>query len=167
MRIESAQYKNGQLILAAPTEARRFAYNFKPGDYEIVKSKQRRSLDANAYAWVLIDKISSIVRLPPLEVYRNAVRDMGGTSEMICVRADAADKLERIWTSGHIGRQVQREPSWIANSVNLRLIYGSSDYDVREMSRFIDNLVQDCRALGIETRPEEEIKSLLEAWGHA
>ena len=44
------------------------------------------------------------------------------------------------------------------------IYYGSSDFDTRQMSMLIDHLVQDARVLGIETRPEEEIKSLLEAW---
>lgn len=47
---------------------------------------------------------------------------------------------------------------------NLRAYYGSSTYDTRQMAMLIENLVQDCQALGIETRPEEEIRSLLEAW---
>ena len=35
----------------------------EPGEYEIVKAKKKRSLDANAYAWVLIDKIAAVLRM--------------------------------------------------------------------------------------------------------
>jgi hypothetical protein len=33
------------------------------------------------------------------------------------------------------------------------------------MSRLIDDLVQDCKTIGIETKSDEEIKSLLESLG--
>ena len=42
--------------------------------------------------------------------------------------------------------------------------YGSSDYSVQQMSQFIDNLLQDCAALGIPTPDEQRINSLLEEW---
>ena len=45
--------------------------------------------------------------------------------------------------------------------------YGSSDFDSLEMSRLIDNCIQDCMAVGIETLPEEKIQLMKEAWGHA
>ena len=76
----------------------------------------------------------------------------------------AVDSMERLWTRNHIGRRVEREESKIKGCTNLYIYYGSSDFDTRQMSMLIDNLVQDAQALGIETRPEEEIKSLLEAW---
>jgi hypothetical protein len=47
---------------------------------------------------------------------------------------------------------------------NVILYYGSSTYDVEQMSRLIENIVQDCKALGIETKPEAELNSLLEQW---
>jgi hypothetical protein len=42
--------------------------------------------------------------------------------------------------------------------------YGSSYYDTAQMSRLIELAVQDCKELGIETRSEEEIASLLGEW---
>ena len=146
-------------------EARRVLFHFKPGDYTLTKAKKKRSLDANAYAWVLIERISAAVGEPPLEVYRNAVRDMGGVSSIVCALNESVDEFERAWTAGHLGRMVERMPSKVPGCTNLRVTYGSSDYDVAQMSRFIDSLVQDCHALGIETRPEEEVRSLLEQWG--
>ena len=47
---------------------------------------------------------------------------------------------------------------------NLRAYYGSSTYDTRQMAQLIDNLVQDCRALDIEVKSEEEIASIMGAW---
>ena len=70
----------------------------------------------------------------------------------------------RVFTSGHLGRQVEEMPSKLDGCVTLVCTYGSSDYSVQQMSQFIDNLLQDCAALGIETPEETRINSLLEEW---
>lgn len=33
------------------------------------------------------------------------------------------------------------------------------------MTKLIELIVQECKQLGIETKPQEEINSLLESWG--
>ena len=42
--------------------------------------------------------------------------------------------------------------------------YGSSDFDRREMSRLIDNIIQDCKAVGVETLPPDKLALLKEDW---
>ncbi|MCX4265995.1 MAG: hypothetical protein OSJ64_04170, partial [Firmicutes bacterium] len=54
-------------------------------DIEIKKYRQKRSLDANAYAWVLIDKIAKVMRIDKKQVYQEAIRNIGGVSETVCV----------------------------------------------------------------------------------
>lgn len=165
MKIESARIMGNDLILTASIpDARRFVYGFKPGEYEISPAKKKRSLNANAYAWKLINDIALAVRESPEDVYREALKNIPNICEVLCVQDKAADSMERLWTRDHIGRRVAREESKIKGCTNLYIYYGSSDFDTRQMSMLIDNLVQDARVLGIETRPEEEIKSLLEAW---
>ena len=165
MKIENARIMGNDLILTASIpDARRFVYGFKPGEYEISPAKKKRSLNANAYAWRLINDIALAVRESPEYVYREALKNIPNICEVLCVQDKAVDSMERLWTRNHIGRRVEREESKIKGCTNLYIYYGSSDFDTRQMSMLIDNLVQDAQALGIETRPEEEIKSLLEAW---
>ncbi len=165
MKIDSARIMGNDLILTASIpDARRFVYGFKPGEYDIAPAKKKRSLNANAYAWKLINDIALAVRESPEDVYREALKNIPNICEVLCVQDKAVDSMERLWTRNHIGRRVEREESKIKGCTNLYIYYGSSDFDTRQMSMLIDNLVQDAQALGIETRPEEEIKSLLEAW---
>lgn len=165
MKIESARIMGNDLILTASIpDARRFVYGFKPGEYEISPAKKKRSLNANAYAWKLINDIALAVRESPEDVYREALKNIPNICEVLCVQDKAVDSMVRLWTRNHIGRRVEREESKIKGCTNLYIYYGSSDFDTRQMSMLIDNLVQDAQALGIETHPEEEIKSLLEAW---
>jgi hypothetical protein len=56
-------------------------------------------------------------------------------------------------------------PSKIEGCTNVVLYYGSSTYDKAQMSRLINNIVEECRQLGIETKSAEEVDSLLRQWG--
>lgn len=131
---------------------------------KVTKHKKKRSLDANALAWVLMDKIASKLRITKEEVYRNAIRNIGGVSETVCAKNEAVEKLCAGWRSNGIGWQTETMPSKIDGCTNVVLYYGSSCYDKDQMHRLLDNIIEDCRNLGIETRSPEEISSLLGGW---
>ena len=46
----------------------------------------------------------------------------------------------------------------------INAYYGSSSFNSKQMSRLINDLVEDCKIYGIETKTPAEIKSLLESW---
>lgn len=133
-------------------------------DITVKKHRNKRSLDANAYAWVLIDKIAAKRDMSKAEVYRNAIRDIGGVSEVVCIQNRAVKTMKDVWTRNGIGWQVDEMPSKIAGCTNLVLYKGSSVYDTKQMSALIDSLVQDAQSIGIETRSQEEIDSLLKEY---
>lgn len=134
-----------------------------PVDVTVKRYKAKRSLDANAYAWVLIDKLAERMRLPKEEVYRDHIRHIGGVSETVCVMDRAVDKLTAAWGKYGLGWQTETFPSKIDGCTNVTLYYGSSTYDTGQMSALIDALVQSCKALNIETLPPEKLQSLMEA----
>lgn len=132
---------------------------------KIGRFKKKRSLDANAYVWVLISRLAERLNIPKTDVYRKAIKEIGGNSDTVCVQDKAVQSLCDGWERNGIGWCTDTMPSKIDGCTNVILYYGSSTYDVPTMSRLIDNIVQDCKAVGIETRSEEEINSLLGAWG--
>lgn len=132
---------------------------------EVKKYRKKRSLDANSYCWVLIDKIASELGINKVEVYRNAIRNIGGVSDVVCVMDEAVDKLRQGWEKHGLGWQTETVPSKIGGCTNVILYYGSSVYDTKQMSQLIDNVVQDARALGIETATPDEIAKYKELWG--
>lgn len=136
----------------------------KPVSVAVKQYRAKRSLDANAYAWVLIDKIAQKMRLPKERVYKDAIREIGGVSDVICVQNRAAQKIKSVWKDKGLGWQVETMDSKIEGCTVLVLYYGSSYYDTAQMSALIDQLVQTAQNLGIETKPEEYIKSLLEEY---
>jgi hypothetical protein len=48
---------------------------------------------------------------------------------------------------------------------HLHVWVGSSKYDTREMSVFIDGIVQEARDLGIDTDTPEQIARFMAQWG--
>lgn len=132
---------------------------------EIKKYSASRSLDASARAWVLIDQIAEKTGLKKHEVYRNAIRDIGGVSDTVCVKNEAVSMLCNGWKDHGIGWQVETNPSKLPGCTNVTLYYGSSVYDVKQMGALIDSLVQDCNSLGIPTMSQEEQDRLLAQWG--
>lgn len=133
-------------------------------DVTIKEHRERRSLDANAYAWVLLDKLAEKLQLAKTELYRSYIREIGGNSETVCVLKDAADKLCSGWAHNGIGWLTDALPSKIDGCINVVLYYGSSTYDTAQMSRLIDLIVQDCKAQGIETMTPQQLAALMEGW---
>jgi hypothetical protein len=132
----------------------------QPVSIKVTKQKKKRSLDSNAYFWILVDKLSQKMNLPKEDIYRNAIRNIGGVSEVVCVRNEAVEKLCSGWSSNGLGWQTDTMPSKIAGCTNVVLYYGSSTYNQEQMTRLIDNIVQDCKAVGIETLSPIELARL-------
>lgn len=132
--------------------------------------RERRSLNANAYMWVmcheLAKKLSSERKKYSAEdVYRRAVAESG-----LCiiqpVRDSDFEKMAVAWSNHGIGWFIEKiGKSLFAGYSDVAFYHGSSVYDGEEMSRLIDGLVQDCHALGIDTRPQGEIDELVKEWG--
>lgn len=127
--------------------------------------RRKRSLDANAYAWVLIHKLAEAMRLTPEEVYLQQIPNVGDNVTPLCVREKDVERVKRAWQGNGLGWPVKDlGPSQVRGCRNLMAYHGSSTYDTAQMSRLIDNLVQDCKALDIETMTEEQLALLKEEW---
>ena len=131
---------------------------------KIGKFSEKRSLDANAYCWVLISRLAERLNLPKSDIYRSAIKEIGGNSDTVCIQDKAVQSLRDTWSKMGIGWMTDTMPSKIEGCTNVILYYGSSTYDTAQMSRLINIIVEECRQLGIETKSQEELDSLLGAW---
>lgn len=165
MRIEAARRQGDELcLITKDPEAMRWLYHFQAGDYEITKTRKKRSLDANAYLWVLVGKIAAAVGISSDDVYRRAIRDAGEYTPLP-IRADAVEDFSRIWSSHGKGWFIDiLDDSKLAGYKLVRAYNGSSTYDTRQMSRLIDYVVEDAKALGIETMTPIELARIKEEW---
>lgn len=134
-------------------------------DCEIKEHRNKRSLDANAYAWVLLGKLSKVMRLPVDEVYRGYIKDLGDNYLPVCIQEKDVKRFKQSWTAKGIGWVVgDLGESQVPGCHNLAAYYGSSVYDKQTFCRFLDLIIQDCKAVGIETLPPEKLALLKEEW---
>lgn len=130
---------------------------------EAKKYRRKRSLDANAYAWELIGKLALEMNLTDIEVYRQEI-SIAGVSEVLPLRNDAVDRFIETWSKQGLGWICETFDSKLEGYTNVRAFYGSSVYDSKEMSRLIENIKNDCKLYGIETKSDDEIKRMLKDW---
>ena len=126
--------------------------------FEVKLYRKKRSNNANGYAWHLLNEMSNVLRASKEDIYVQMLKRYG-QSEMVSVLSD-------IDVGGYFKYY---EP--IANTTlqgkeftHYRVYKGSSEYDTREMSIFIDGIVSEAKELNIETMPEGEIERLKELW---
>ena len=124
--------------------------------------KNKRSLDANNYAWLLCQKLAEILNVTKEEVYRQHIKEYG-TFLTVKIANEKATELQRTWGEHGVG--------WLSELIgkgdyqSTYMLYpGSSTYDSKQMSRLIDGLVSDCHDQGIETMTPDELESLKALW---
>lgn len=130
-------------------------------DIAIKEYRPRRSKDANSFMWVLLDRLAAAVHSTKTEIYLNYVREYGVYKDFTLTE-DEAKTFRVAWEklgTGWPTEQVDYAPD--GEHVVIRAYYGSSTYTTKRMSRLIDAIVQDCKAVGIETITPEELKSML------
>ena len=141
------------------------ANNDKPYVAKVARRRNKRSLDANKYAWLLIDRIADKTMQTRENIYREMVRINGVYADML-VNDEKANGIIQAWSgkglgwfTEYVGDSKQHEGySW------YRFYSGSSSYDTKEMSRLIDSIVAECVDLGIETMTPAEIEKLKLSW---
>lgn len=131
---------------------------------EIKKYKNKRSLDANAYMWVLISKLEEKLNISKDIIYKDAIRNTG-VYEVIPVKNEAVERFIEAWTKNGLGWVCETTKSKLEGYTNILAYYGSSTYNTAEMSRLIDFVVQECKQLNIETMTPEQLNILKEEWG--
>ena len=165
-RIASFTYRGlnkGLLILELQGDFREQFDRLKDKDVDVeVKAyKEKRSLTSNAYLWTLLDKIAGVVGSNKESIYLDFVRQYGLFKDFTLTE-DEAKTFSVAWSklgTGWPTEQVDYAPD--GEHVVIRAYYGSSTYNTKQMSRLLEAVVEECKGLGIETRPKEEIDSLL------
>jgi hypothetical protein len=139
-------------------------------DVEIKRHRQKRSLDANAFCWVLCEKLADKladedVKQTKEEIYRTAIREVGVYKDFPNLSQDEAKTLRTAWGllgTGWVTEQVDFSQDGM--KVKIRCYYGSSQYNTKQMSRLIDFLVEECKENGIPTETPEQIEKIKSLW---
>ena len=125
-----------------------------------VKYKERRSLDANAYMWVLLQKMAEVLHQDKWNIYLEMLGRYGVFTHII-VKPKVVEKVKEEW------RTVKELGEVCVNGttgIQLQCYFGSSTYNTKEMAVLIDGVVSEAKEMGIETLPPEEIERMKAAW---
>lgn len=161
MQLTGVRVAGDELILKSPDygEIRRFAYNFQAGNYEIERRRKKRSLDANALCWAVINEIANVLRTDKDSIYIDMLKKYG-QSEIISVEATVNVKgyfkYYDVFGKGYVKDK---------EFTHYKVYKGSSEYDTREMSILLDGIISEAKALDIEVISEREKSLLLMEWG--
>ena len=122
--------------------------------FELKEYKEKRTLSQNAYCWKLITELGNVMRKSKEEIYLEMLKDYGQST--IVSLANEVDVKNYFKYYDLIG----------SSSLNgkvfnhYKLFKGSSEFNTKEMSIFIDGIIQECENVGIPTLTKEEIEKM-------
>ena len=125
---------------------------------EVKQYREKRSLNANNYAWAMITQIADVLRANKEDIYL-LMLSRYGQSELISV-------LAHIPIEGYVKYYTEAGESTLKGKVfkHYKVYKGSSEFDTREMSIFIDGIVFEAKAMGIQTETPEMIAKMKALW---
>lgn len=126
-----------------------------------VKFRKKRSLDANAYAWVLMTKIAAVLNTSKEEVYEEMLHRYGQlyTDDSGVITITVKNTVDMSKIEGH-WQKIKGNDKF----TGYAMIKGSSEYDTKEMSDFIDGVISEAKELGIQTETPDEIARMKALW---
>lgn len=80
--------------------------------YELKEYRPKRSLDSNAYAWVLLGKLQDKLHIPKEDIYRDLIKNIG-SFEIIPVKNEAVERFRQAWSNHGLG--------WVTETMKSKL----------------------------------------------
>lgn len=155
------------------------------------KCRNKRSLDANAYFYVLVNKIAERAKLSDIEVHDKLlsqnlayVIENGAVDWIVADWKSNAHRLVKLAVTEHGKQQFKyyydslqdvalNKPNGEpyrdseGNPKTSRIFWhikGSHEMDTKEMARLIDATVAEAKDLGIETMTPADIEKMKQMW---
>ena len=132
--------------------------NIEKLNIEMKKYRKKRSKDANSYAWKLIGEMADILRADKDEIYENMLFQYGQTRLYPELKGQEPNRIFKYYRFFQDGVLNGKECDW------YKVAIGSSEYDTREMSIFIDGVISEAKEMGIQTDTPEQIAKYKEEW---
>lgn len=126
---------------------------------EIEVKRKKRSKNANSYFWELLQKLCEEMNIDVIQEYKKRVKELGIFKQWE-ISIENVPTFEKLWQDRGIAWFTEKVEE-IGNKAIINAYYGSSSYNSRQFSKLLDNLVQDCKSVGIQTLDELEIEELI------
>lgn len=126
-------------------------------DFKVTKHRNKRSLDANAYYWLILGKIADAMKVDKEELHRDYLKHYGVITQAMLPTKEVKGLFKYYDLDGI--KEVNGNRFYI-----YKVYTPSSEMNTKEMSRLIDGIVEEAKAIGIETMTPDELRILKEEW---
>ena len=166
IRLQYDENKEAEIVLKAKgnIQIQELKDIIGKGKQLVVELKQyrvRRSLDSNAYLWVILNEMAAILHTTKDELYIEVLSRFGVFTHIV-VKENVVDKVKQEWKAV---RELGKVNINGKEGVQLQVFFGSSTYDTKEMATLIDGVVQEAKDMGINTMTPREIELMNQQWG--
>ena len=134
----------------------------------VTRKANKRSLNANAYFHVLVDKIAEKLNVSHFEIHNRMIARYGyideGVKTIIMLDTIPYEKLEVLHLRPTTSTRILDDGRLYRVFFVMR---GSHTYNTIEMTRLIDGTVSEAKELGIETLTPAELERMMSAWSQS
>lgn len=123
--------------------------------------REKRSLDANAYLWVQLQKMAEVLRTDKWSLYLQMLKRYGQFTYIV-VKPNAVESVKKQWRECEEVGEVDVNGT---KAIQMLCYYGSSTYDAKEFSILLDGVLSEAKDLGIETLSSGELERMMEQYG--
>lgn len=143
----------------------------KPLRISAKRWREKRSLDANAYYWVLVGKLAEAQHVSTPRMHNLLLRRYGQNmvidGQGVYIRIPDTEKAEETALESsefHIRPTSEVVSGRDTDYRTYVVLLGSSAYDTAQMSRLIDGAVSECKECGIETLTPDELERMMQTY---
>lgn len=138
--------------------------------YDLKPHRERRSLDANSYYWVILTKLADVLRISKPRLHNIMLRQYGQAEyfngKLVPITLMDTDEAEK--------KAIESETFHVKPTSQIRvdkdgtvyrtyyLLRGSSQLNSREFSILLDGLLEEAKEQGIEILPPAELAKMYE-----
>lgn len=128
--------------------------NQEENTYEIKLHKERRSLNANAYFYVLQNKLADLLKVDNQVLHFELLKQYSDVTLVTLPKTSSVNGLFKYY-------EIYKEGTIKGNNVIIYKVYRrSSEMDTKQFSRLLDGIIYECKQVGIETLTPNEILQL-------
>lgn len=147
-------------------------YAEKPLSVSVKEYSKKRSLNANAYYWTLVNAMAADLKITTSAMHNMLLRRYGAPESIggkLCyVTIPDTVEAEQKTLEAETYHVKPTSDVRVGNDGTFWRTYlmlkGSHSYNTKEMTRLIDGAVSECRELGIETLPPEQIERMIKEY---
>ena len=125
-----------------------------------VKYRAKRSLNANALLWLCLGRLANALHEDKWDLYKRMLKAHGKYT-YICVKPNVVEAVKAQWRECEVIGEIDIHGE---KAVQMLCYFGSSTFDTKEFSVFLDDVISEMRGQNLDTPTSSDMKRALEQW---